>query len=29
VVYDIAGTQKKMEQQGLPDFLIERLEYGW
>ena len=29
VEYDIAATQEKMKQQGLPDFLIERLDNGW
>jgi diadenosine tetraphosphatase ApaH/serine/threonine PP2A family protein phosphatase len=29
VVYDIGETQRKMKERGLPDFLIERLDYGW
>lgn len=29
VEYDISKTQKKMEKAGLPDYLIERLSYGW
>jgi diadenosine tetraphosphatase ApaH/serine/threonine PP2A family protein phosphatase len=29
VDYDIAATQEKMREKKLPDFLIERLEYGW
>ena len=29
VVYDIATVQHKMKQNELPEFLIERLDYGW
>jgi predicted phosphodiesterase len=29
VEYDIAATQKKMQEAGLPEFLITRLDYGW
>jgi diadenosine tetraphosphatase ApaH/serine/threonine PP2A family protein phosphatase len=29
VEYDIAATQQKMREKNLPEFLIERLEYGW
>ena len=29
VEYDIAATQEKMRLEGLPEFLINRLEYGW
>lgn len=29
VAYDIAATQSKMEQMGLPQRLVSRLSYGW
>jgi len=29
VEYDIKSTQIKMQDAGLPDFLISRLDYGW
>jgi diadenosine tetraphosphatase ApaH/serine/threonine PP2A family protein phosphatase len=29
VEYDIATTQKKMSDAGLPEFLVSRLNYGW
>jgi diadenosine tetraphosphatase ApaH/serine/threonine PP2A family protein phosphatase len=29
VEYDIASTQQKMREAGLPEFLISRLNYGW
>ena len=28
VTYDIAATQKKMRTHGLPEYLVERLDYG-